>query len=29
MRDSGKTDLLSDIFGSKVTTPPAPVPGSE
>jgi predicted metalloprotease with PDZ domain len=29
MRDNSKPDLLSDIFGAKVTTPPAPVPGAE
>ncbi len=29
MRDSSKPDLLSNIFGAKVTTPPTPVPGAE
>jgi hypothetical protein len=29
VRDSSKPDLLSDIFGPKVTTPPAPVSGAE
>jgi predicted metalloprotease with PDZ domain len=29
MRDSSKPDVLSEIFGPKVTTPPVPVPGAE